>query len=884
MRPICSVLIGMLILLACTRLRAQQPNPTPTLNIEMKQVALEDLFREIERQTGVFFSYESSLLKDMPKVSFSASNEMLSYCLRRLFANLPITYRITGHNIILKRSARQFTISGFVRDSISYESLLGAHLWEANSKQGASTNNYGFYSISLPEGKVTLRASYVGYESKEHTFTLSNDTLVEISLLPAGKLNEVVVEGINPLFQITNVRPGFTDVPVQTVKSMPALLGEPDLIKTLQQLPGVAQGMEGMTGLYVRGGNGDENLFLLDGNPVYHVNHVGGFFSAFNPDALKTTTFYKGAFPAQYGGRASSVVDVRMRDGDRQQYHGNLSIGLISAKLNFEGPIVPGRSSFNISARRSWSEFITAPIMAVGNKGKEDKEIGGFHFYDINAKVNHSFNDRSQLYLNFYTGDDSYKSGRKYRNFKEQDVFHWKWGNLIGSANWSYIMNEKMFANFTAGYTRYRSRIDQIDNSFMPPVEGRPLQISHQATEYHSNIQDISFRADFDYRPHQRHRIKMGTDYLLHLFRPEYNSLKYWYKDSVVTQNTDTVYLDRQIRGHELSFYLEDEMSLSDRLTVNAGLRHTLFMVDGTSYHSFQPRFSVRYLIQRDLSVKASYAKMNQYIHQLSNSYINLPTDLWVPVTDKIRPIQSHHFSAGAYYNLNKEYDFSLEGYYKRTSNLIEYDDNLSAITSYAGWDERVSVGKGVSYGMELMARRSVGKTTGWLAYTLSWTKRQFPGSQINRGKWYPDKFDNRHKLSFAITHRLSAKTELSAAWVIASGNRITVMTDQYLSPTYPAGHGFFESDKGKYQYSSNSRNNYRLSPYHRLDLGMNLYLPTKKGNMSILNFSLYNATMTKNPFMVECNYYPDGDTYRVTLKKTTLFMMLPSVSYTYKF
>ena len=405
--------------------------PTPTVTMNKRQVPLLEILQELEKQTGIFFSYESSMLDEFQKVSFKAQDESLSYCLRRLFYALPITFRMTGQIIILKRKPRLYTISGFVRDSVSYESLINASVFERNTKSGTTTNNYGFYSVTLPPGKVTLRASFVGYDAKEVTFELSRDTLVDIPLHALGALGEIVVEGLNPRSEVLSTRTGVVEVPSQRIKSMPALLGETDVVKTLQRLPGVAVGVEGMTGLHVRGGNSDGNLYLLDGNPVYHTNHLLGFFSAFNPDAVRNTTFYKGSFPAEYGGRLSSVVDVRTNDGDRYEYHGNFSIGLLALRGNLEGPIIKGKSSFNVSVRRTWMELFTWPILKAVNKDRNNKLKGGYHFFDMNAKVNHSFTDRTRLYLSFYMGSDSYLDGEEfsYGDRLGKD-FRWRWGNL----------------------------------------------------------------------------------------------------------------------------------------------------------------------------------------------------------------------------------------------------------------------------------------------------------------------------------------------------------------------------------------------------------------------------------------------------------------------
>lgn len=857
--------------------------PTPSVTLDMKQVPLQDILLELEKQTGIFFSYESSMLKDYQSVSLTAHDESLSYCLKRLFAPLPIVYRITGQYVILKRKPALYTISGFVRDSASYESLIGASVLNHVSGKGTVSNNYGFYSITLPPGKVILHSSYVGYEAKDIVLELTRDTLVDLPLKAANMLGEVVVEVLNPRSEVMSSRMGVLDVPAQRIKSLPALLGETDVVKTLQRMPGVAVGTEGMTGLYVRGGNDDENLYLLDGNPVYHTNHLLGFFSAFNPDAVKNTTFYKGSFPAEYGGRLSSVVDVRTNEGDRKEYHGNISIGLLAARANLEGPIVKDRSSFNVSIRRTWMELITWPLLQAVNKNNNMKIKGGYHFFDMNAKVNHSFSDHSRIYMSFYMGSDSYRDGQLSEEISQPDRdFRWRWGNLIGSAGWNYVINKKLFATFTAGYTRFRTHIIQEKSSFSMSIDQTQQQTFRQESHYRSAMEDVSLRASFDYRPHIKHRIRFGGDYLFHNFRPEQSTLESTYKDSLTTQHSNIIFAHSIIRGHELSLYGEDEMRLTDRLNVNAGFRTTLFNVQGESYFSFQPRVSARYLLARNLSAKLSYSKMNQYIHLLSNGSISQPTDIWVPVTRRIRPMSSHQVSAGLNYTLNKAFDFSVEGYYKRSNNLIEYKDNIPSYAVLSNWEERVGIGKGRSYGLELMAQKKVGRLSGWIGYTLSWSDRWFPDGSVNKGRIYPAKYDNRHKIDVVATYKLSRKVELTAAWMYASGNHITIQDQLYRPPLEGGVDGMFNYDG--YGKGASSRNNYQLSPYHRLDLGVNFYRYKKKGRMGIWNLSLCNAYMKPNPFLVRPtnSYSEDGRTIR--LEQSILFLFLPSLSYTYKF
>ena len=867
---------------------SQTRGAVPSITIDVKDKPLRYILTELEKQSGFFFSYETNLLDNLPPVTFSVRNESFNYSLKQLFQYLPLTYRVTGQYIILKHKPRVYAISGFVRDSASYENLISATILEKKSGTGTVTNSYGFYSLNLPPGEVTLRVSYVGYQVKEFKFTLERDTLVDLPLEREGLLKEVVVTGFNPVSTVLNARTGVVDVSVDQIRQTPALLGEADLIKTIQQLPGVAVGMEGMSGMYVRGGNADENLFLLDGNPVYHMNHMLGFFSAFNPDAIKKVSFYKGSFPAEYGGRLSSIVDVRMNDGDRQEYHGNLSIGLLSARANLEGPIVKGKSSFHVSVRRTWLDLITWGILSVQDKEKDDKKVGGYHFFDINTKVNHSFSDRSRMYLSFYMGQDSYHEGEQSRSGEDLTDLRWRWGNLIGSAGWSYVFSNGLFGDFNVGYSRYRSRILTEDvNAHWFKTDGLK-QLQSIKGNYSSQMEDVSIRSSFDYRPGSAHSFKFGSDYRLHVFKPENNELSTLYMDSLVAQHTNTVFTRSELLGHELSLFGEDEIQLTDRIKMIGGLRYTLFNVQGQTYHSFQPRLSARYLFNKKLSVKAAYTKMNQYVHLLSNGNISQPTDIWVPVTRRIRPMFSNQFDAGVYYQPVKGYHLSLEAYYKYRRNLIEYKDNSLAFPAFTEWEDRVALGKGYDYGIEFLAEKRTGRTTGSASYTLSRSDRVFPDGSVNRGKRYPSQFDNRHKINLLVNHKFSHNIEFTAHWTYAGGNRITLPEQFHLVD--PGG--LLLNTVPYYYYLvvgvADEKNNYRLPAFHKLDVGVNFYRHKKNGRMGIWNVSIYNLYSRKNIFnattYIGQGYIMDDPAFRMLLEKHTLFPILPSLSYTYKF
>lgn len=864
------------------------------ITVSGRKLPLEHFLRAIEQQSGYLFSYESSLLHELPPVTFRADRQPLAACLDRLLSPLSLGYAWAGSYIILKPKPRLYTISGFIRDSLSSESLIGASVYDARSGKGTASNSFGFYSLTLPAGRVTLRISYVGFYTRESTFDLQKDTVLPSDLASWRALKEIVVEGLPPSSEIASSRTGVMQFSPNTIRRVPALFGEPDVLRTLQQTPGVASGTEGLTGLYVRGGNGDENLYLIDGNPVYHVSHVGGLFSTFNPDAVKHVDFYRGSFPARYGGRLSSVVDVRMKDGDRQNYHGGISIGLLSASVFAEGPLVKDRTSFSVAFRRTWLDAFTAPALAIWNKIHKERDKAGYSFYDLNGKISHSFSSRSRMSLSVYAGQDRVRSKMRVSRLSYSD-WKWRWGNFVASANWNYVFGPQWFANVTASYSRFQSRMWKIKETDREEKPHKPA--SWEETVQGSCIEDWGYRVDADYTPVPAHHLKFGSDYLFHQYRPEQHWTTWIVQAGHAPDRRRIVYADPYIPAHEGSVYAEDDWLLGERWKLNPGLRLALYRVEGRTYTSLQPRLSIRYLLGRSASVKLSYAKMNQYVHQLSNSYMSLPSDIWVPVTGHIPPMTSRHYVAGLYYRWKKTVDLSLEGYYKQLDHLIEYRDGASLYPAYTRWEDKIALGEGRSYGLETMVRKPAGKWSGWIAYTLSWTDRVFHDGTVNGGRRFPARYDNRHKLNIAWVCQISPKVELSASWTYHSGNRLTVQLDAYrpvgasvsawASSWAASGGAGSEGLAGKQLRASGyepvfGRNAVQLGAYHRLDLGINIYRRTRKGHLGIWNISLYNAYCRMNPFAVESvRPNPDG-TWRVRQKG--YFPTIPSFSYTYKF
>ncbi|GHT40709.1 TonB-dependent receptor [Bacteroidia bacterium] len=790
--------------------------------------------------------------------------------------------------------SQNYTISGSVTDAKTGETLISSSVFEVNTKKGVTGNLYGFYSLTLPKGQVQVQYSYVGYEAYSVSFDLSKDTVIHVRMEENNLLQEVTIVGNRQDVGVQSSQMGAIAVPIAQIKAVPTLFGENDLIKALQLLPGVQAGTEGFTGFYVRGGGPDENLFLLDGVPIYNINHLGGFFSVFNSDAIKNVTLYKGGFPARFGSRLSSVLDIRMNDGNNQELHGNFSIGLISSKFNLEGPLFSDKTTFNISARRTYFDILAQPfIKMAASEDDMDRLSAGYYFYDMNAKISHRLSDKDRLYLSFYMGDDViYADTEEKYNYHESDgereimetdkmKMNWNWGNLLTVLRWNRILTNKLFMNTTATYTRYRFDLG-IGNS-------------HESTSPHSNdynynltyksgIEDLSAKIDFDYTPNPNHDIKFGIDYIHHTFRPGVFVAK---EREGNEMPLDTVIGDKNIPSHEIAGYVEDNISLGHYVKANIGLRYSAFYVQDKFYQSLQPRVSARVLMNKDLSVKAAYTYMSQYIHLLSNNTISLPTDLWVPVTQRIVPMESHQVSVGGFYNWNNWLDFSLEAYYKSMNNLIEYKDGATFLGSTTGWEDKVSVGKGWAYGVEFLAQKTIGKTTGWLGYTWSKTERQFnrPGEELNFGHVFPAKYDRRHDISIVVSHKFSPKIDVSGTWVYSTGNCATLGLQEYYGPKIPGliNYGGYEDELT----SITQRNNYRNPDYHRLDLGINFHKQKKHG-IRTWSFSIYNMYNRMNPFFIyqgDKNYY-EGNEYkwRKVLKQVTIFPIIPSVSYSYSF
>jgi hypothetical protein len=760
----------------------------------------------------------------------------------------------------------KYTISGYVTEKGSKESLPGVSIYQANTNIATTSNAYGFYSITLPAGdSVKLVFAFVGYANQVHIVNLNRNISLNSQLSGANELEEVEIVAAKTEAVSQDVQMSKIDIPIEKVKDIPALLGEKDVLKVLQLMPGVQKGSEGSSGFYVRGGGPDQNLIILDDATVYNAFHLFGFFSLFNGDALKSVELTKGGFPARYGGRLSSVLDMQMKDGNKEKIKGEAGIGLISSRLTLEGPLVKDKCSFLVSGRRTYIDALIYPFMPKATKG-------GYYFYDFNAKVNYVISDKDRLYLSGYFGKD--KFWVKLRSDDNREDIGLNWGNATGTARWNHLFSNKLFLNTSLIFTDYKLVISAATKN----------NFGDFSLKYSSGIRDYSVKTNFDYIPNPKHYIKFGLQSIYHQFRPGATVIK----SSYFSENFEKTQL---IEAVENAVFIEDDWKTTGKFRVNFGARLTNFIIQEENYFNPEPRISARYLIKEDLSIKASYALMNQYMHLLSNTGIGLPTDLWVPATKKAPFMQSQQGALGISKDFFKKgYDVSVEGYYKKMNNVLGYKEGASFLTiegengQNVTWEDNVTSGQGWSYGGELLLRKNKGKLTGWIGYTLSWTQLQFDALNFGN-KFYP-RYDRRHDISVVGVYHLNKKITLSGTWVYGTGNAITLPLNTYQASLYTMPYSGInqtplnQSPHGIVQDYGQQRNAFRMSPYHRLDIGIQFHRQFKHVSRTF-EIGLYNAYNRQNPFFYFIETDANGEQ---KLMQIALFPIIPSFTWTWKF
>ena len=786
----------------------------------------------------------------------------------------------------------QHTISGTVTDAANGETLIGATILDTRSGKGTTTDVNGRYTLTLKDGATKLRITYVGYEPIYDSFALTTATSRNYALRPSIQLKEVVVHG-ERINSRESAQLSAIEMPVEQLKAVPVLFGEADIMKAIQLLPGVQSGNEGTGGMYVRGGGPDENLFLLDGIPLYNVNHLGGFFSAFNADAVKNVTLYKGSFPARFGGRLSSVLDVTTNNGNDKALHGNASLGLISAKLAVEGPFVKEKGTFSLSARRTYADLILRPLvarMALDADGKT-KLNAGYHFYDLNGKATYKFSDKSRLYATFYSGNDDAAIRVRTESSLAEDQylsFTNNWGNLVGGLRWNYVLTPKLFMNLTGSYTQYTNTMI-VGIEKLATLEDGSEQLSTVDGDYLSTIKDLTARLDFSYAPNTDHTVQFGTYATHHWFNPSVAKGSIDYFDQIQMNEAlqmDVVYEDSTIQANEFVAYAEDDWNVNDIIKINYGLHFSGFAVENSFYPSLQPRISARALIGERLSVKAGYAYMSQYLHLLSTTSVSMPTDLWVPATDRISPMTAHQVAASVCYEIPLVCDLSIEGYYKQMHNLLEYKDGATVFGTSIGWQDLLVMGDGWTYGAEFLAQRTYGNLTGWVAYTWSRTTHLFdrPGQMLNDGRPFPAKYDRRHDFSVVLTYKFNDRIDVSGTWVFSTGNTATLAMQKYaLASDNPDDYTAGLNMSNTLSHVS-SRNNYRMPNYHRADISVNFHRKFKNKAHRTINVSVYNLYNHANPYLTYTSSSYSYLGYSKALVQLSIFPILPSVAYTLYF
>jgi hypothetical protein len=763
----------------------------------------------------------------------------------------------------------KFTLDGYVKDSITGETIIGATLSVNQSGTRITTNQYGFFSLTLDEGDYTITITHVSYYTQSATIHLGANTEQNFLLLTRpSSLNEVLVYSKRKDANVKDAQMGKVDLSISQIKNIPAFLGEVDILKAIQLLPGVRNAGEGNSGFYVRGGGPDQNLIMLDDAIVYNTGHLFGFFSIFNSDAIKNVSLIKGGMPAQYGGRLSSVLDIAMKDGNSNKFAAEGGIGLIASRLSLQGPLVKNKASFIVSGRRTYIDVLTKPFV-----NKNSSFYGsGYYFYDLNAKVNYRFSQKDRIYLSGYFGRDVFTFANKERSFSANIP----WGNSTATMRWNHLFGPKLFVNTTLVFNDYKFRFSAAQNNFEVSLS--------------SGIRDGNGKIDFDFYPGGQHKVKFGGLLTYHKFIPNIISGK---QDSVVFLPANA-----EIKhAIENALYVQDDWELSDKIKLNYGLRwsgftqvgpYTKFVrdanqnkLDSTSYGSlekvknyngFEPRFIIRYSLNETTSIKASVTRNLQFIHLVSNAGTTLPTDLWVPSTYRVKPQESWQYATGFFKNFNSnKYETSIEVYYKKMKNQIEFEEGYQP--NVGDPEEHFVFGKGWSYGSEFFINKTSGKFTGWFGYTLSWTWRKF--DQLNESKKFPAKYDRRHDLSIVGTYDLNPKIKLGAVFVYGTGNATSLPERFYII-------------SGVVTQEFSHVNQYRMPPYHRMDLSLT-YTPEHKKKTRVQDswvFSIYNVYSRFNPYFIYFDQKgsPYNGSLTIEARQVSLFPILPSVTWNFKF
>ena len=782
-----------------------------------------------------------------------------------------LIFLISGHEAY----GQQFTVSGYVEDANSGERIIGAYVTDSLTKSTVQTNNYGFFNLRVRGKKADISASYIGFRSGTIHLHSGSDTIINIKMKSVLELNEVIITSSLYRHEVNSPQ-GLIIIPVNKLTSLPSL-GEADLLKSIQYQPGIKGGMEGSTGVYVRGGGPGENLFMLDEIPLYNVSHLYGFFSSFNNSSIKDIKLIKGSFPARYGGRASSIIDVRSHDGNNKNVKCEISVGLVSSKMLLEGPMINEKTTFIISGRRSYFDSYSDALKKMNILSHD---FPGYFFYDLNARIAHTFSQRDKIFLSFYSGKDKIINKDKvtYENYKSEtysdaDIQTSGWGNLTGSFRWNHAFGKNLFMNTTVAFSKYDYYVLKEHNSIYTDTSMNHSEMNYYA-DYKSGISDLIFKADFNYSLNNSNKIFTGFGFTFHKINPGVNKYKMFEHD--YNQDFDTLiseieksYVNDRMKFSEPHFYIEDELTLFKKLFINTGFRISGLILAGQSKIKFEPRLSAVYTLVPQVAFKAGYSRMTQYFHLLTTSGLSSPTDIWVPSLKGLKPLASDQLNAGVSYELADKILLSVELYQKWLNHTTDYQNGASLFTDLIPWYEKTTQGFGKSKGLEVSIEKQIGRLTGSVNYTLSKAERQY--NDLNNGLSFPFKYDRLHDLNISLNTQISKKWDVTLLWTFGTGYPVTIPVEKY----YPALNLIYDIQFNLIYYYP-SLNKYRLSAYHRLDIGIHYKTQNRLGE-HMLSIDVFNAYNHKNPVNM---YFIQN----VAFQPVYLLPIIPSISYTLKF
>ena len=860
-----------------------------SLSVETKPLSLKEILDLIEEEVNVHFAYSPSLLAVGRKFRLVAKDQSVQEVLTPLLEDVGLGYRTTPRKVVLfrlKTALPKFDLKGYILDDLTGEHLIAAHIYDPETGVGTYTNEYGYYNLNLPSGAYDLSVSYVGYEDQKLNILLELSQHRSIRLKPHDALATVeVIAKYRGEEAIQKTQISSSTLTMEEVVATPSLGGEVDITRALTLMPGVATGIEGTAGIFVRGGTPDQNLIMLDGVPVYNASHAFGFLSVFNSDAIQKMELIKGGFPARYSGRLSSVLDIRMKEGNFEHFGLSGSVSPIATRIGVEGPLIKNKMSFMLTGRRTFLDLF------LGRPKRRDFESGftedsfKYFFSDFNGKWNYRISDRDRIYLSFYGGEDvfelnsqsGWEGGKTALLSDNSDGINW--GNLIGAFRWNHLFGSSVFSNLTLNYSRYRfGLLSGLQES--KTIDDVTSSIFTKEVFYNSFVRDWSLKLDFNLAPSPNHFIRFGAKIATIDFLNGESGIQS--QNGPTSTPIDTSFNAGSKPAANLGVYVEDDFSLSRRVSANVGMNASLCRVDERTYSSLEPRFVMRLLLHKHWAYRVAYSRMTQYLHLVSNSGIGLPNDLWISPTATIPPQRSWQLASGINY-IAHGFDISLEAYHKKMMKLVAFQDANVNILSPLSIHEQVVIGHGKSTGLELLFKKQKGKTNAWISYTLAWTDRSFP--DIDGGQPFPYKYDRRHDLSLTILQKLSSRFQLSASWVFQNGIAVSLPQQEFeiaqsisteISPAF-INLGYYALDYG-------TRNGFRFPFYHRLDLSLAYYMKANWGNHS-LHLSVYNAYNRKNPISISPGLYSKDDgSLEFKYRSMSLIPILPGIAYRFNF